>query len=278
MAPFCSRCSTLLTLLLKGLSRLTYRPTRLDTDEESGLVHVGDLMTYCLCDPDDTCGKAGGGGGCSSSRFAPPPSAGPKPLEEPKKKMRSMATWTVVSGMGAVGYASDAQWGDQYRPSLGANPCEVKSPFRGLSLADQDNEPPAVNAAEEEMSICPVRHVLVMCEEAHTRGKLHTGREQTKRDALTVAATAAGDTQAALELPQKDRPELLTPAPVLMPTSAGTPAAGAVRASPDCRVIRPLTGGLVGHLARRAYTWTPSSPSLIDVNLDFFLATSGSEK
>lgn len=41
------------------VSRLTYRLARLDTGEEPGPVHVGDLKTYYLPDPDDTDGEPG---------------------------------------------------------------------------------------------------------------------------------------------------------------------------------------------------------------------------
>ncbi|KAG0428009.1 hypothetical protein HPB47_024983 [Ixodes persulcatus] len=117
-----------------------------------------------------------------------------------------------------VGYASHARWRDQYRPSRGANPSEVRPPFRGLTLADRDDEPPAVYTAEEEAALCPVCHVLVVCQEAHTRGKLHTESDQRKKDAAAAAGATEGDIEAALKLLRRERPELLTPAPRWAPT------------------------------------------------------------
>ncbi|KAG0443192.1 hypothetical protein HPB47_015197 [Ixodes persulcatus] len=211
--------------------------------------------------PEDFGRVRSGRGGRSSSHSAQPPPAGPKPLEEPKKKMRSAATWTVVSGRGSVGYASHARWRDQYRPSRGANPSEVRPPFRGLTLADRDDEPPAVYTAEE--------------------GKLHTERDQRRKDAAAAAAATEGDIEAALKLLRRERPELLTPAPVLVPPTAPTPPALEVPPLRQSEPVRPAefidpspadssATGPGGPTTR-----TPPSPSLMDVDLDSFLAASG---
>ncbi|KAM7284813.1 uncharacterized protein ISCGN_001907 [Ixodes scapularis] len=125
----------------------------------------------------------------------------------------------------AVGYASHARWRDQYRPSRGVNPSEVRPPFRGLTLADRDDEPPAVYTAEEEAALCPVCHVLVVCQEAHAGGKLHTERDQRKKDAAAAAAATEEDIEAALKLLRRERPGLLTPAPDLVPPAAPIPRA-----------------------------------------------------
>ncbi|KAM7301074.1 uncharacterized protein ISCGN_016636 [Ixodes scapularis] len=124
-----------------------------------------------------------------------------------------------------VGYASHARWRDQYRPSRGVNPSEVRPPFRGLTLADRDDEPPAVYTAEEEAALCPVCHVLVVCQEAHAGGKLHTERDQRKKDAAAAAAATEEDIEAALKLLRRERPGLLTPAPDLVPPAAPIPRA-----------------------------------------------------
>ncbi|KAG0426159.1 hypothetical protein HPB47_026723 [Ixodes persulcatus] len=193
--------------------------------------------------PEDFGRVQSGRGGRSSSHSAQPPPAGPKPLGEPKKKMRSAATWTVVSGRGSVGYASHARWRDQYRPCRGANPSE----------------------------------------EAHTRGKLHTEKDQRRKDAAAAAAATEGDIEAALKLLRRKRPELLTPAPVLVPPTAPTPRALEVpplRQSEPVRLAEFIDSSPADSSATGPggpTTRTPPSPSLMDVDLDSFLAASGSE-
>lgn len=233
--------------------------------------------------PEDFRRVRSGRGGRSSSHSTQPPPAGPKPLEQAKKKTRSAATWTVVSGREAVGYASHARWRDQYRPSRGVNPSEVRPPFRGLTLADRDDEPPAVYTAEEEAALCPVCHVLVVCQEAHAGGKLHTERDQRKKDAAAAAAATEEDIEAALKLLRRERPGLLTPAPDLVPPAAPIPRALELPPLRQSEPVRPAefigpsptdssATGPGGPITR-----TLPSPSLMDVDLDSFLAASGSE-
>ncbi|KAG0444088.1 hypothetical protein HPB47_014188 [Ixodes persulcatus] len=222
--------------------------------------------------PEDFRRVRSGRGGRSSSHSAQPPPAGPKPPEEPKKKMRSAATWTVVSGRG-----------DQYRPSRGAKPSEVRPPFRDLTLTDRDDEPPAVYTAEEEVALCPVCHVWVVCQEAHTRGKLHTERDQRNKNAAAAAAANEGDIETALKLLRRERPELLIPAPVLVPPTAPIPRVLELPPLRQSEPVRPdefigpspadsSATGPGGPITR-----TPPSPSLMDVVLDSFLAASESE-
>ncbi|KAM7298068.1 uncharacterized protein ISCGN_018697 [Ixodes scapularis] len=185
----------------------------------------------------------------------------------------------------AKGFAASLahRWRDQYRPSRGVNPSEVRPPFRGLTLADRDDEPPAVYTAEEEVALCPVCHVLVVCQEAHTRGKLYTERDQRKKDAAAAAAATEEDIEAALKLLRRERPGLLTPAPDLVPPAAPIPRALELPPLRQSEPVRPAefigpsptdssATGPGGPITR-----TPPSPSLMDVDLDSFLAASGSE-
>ncbi|KAG0414991.1 hypothetical protein HPB47_007847 [Ixodes persulcatus] len=154
----------------------------------------------------------------------------------------------------------------QYRPSRRANPSELRQSFCGLTLADRDDEPPAVYTAEEEAALFPVCHVLVL-----------------NKDAAAAAAATAGDIQAALELLRRERPELLTPASVLVPTTVPIPRALELPPLSQSEPVWPA--GFIDTSPAdtsatgpgKPTTRTPPSPSLMNVDLDSFLVTSGSE-
>ncbi|KAM7312041.1 uncharacterized protein ISCGN_008946 [Ixodes scapularis] len=120
-------------------------------------------------------------------------------------------------------------------------------------------------------------------QEADTRGKLHTERDQRKRDAVAAAAATEGNIEAALKLLRRERPELLTPAPVLVPPATPIPRALELLPLRQSEPVRPAE--FIGPSPANSsatgpggpITRTPPSPSLMDVDLDSFLAASASE-
>lgn len=203
-----------------------------------------------------------------------------------------MATWTVVSNASVVSYASHARWRDQYRPSRGASPSDLRLPFRGLTMADRDEEPPATYTPEEEAALCVVCHVPLICETTHNSGALHAERVRAKKDAAAAAAAVAENIEAALELIRRERPELLTrttqPSAAGVPTSCPTgdprptdPVQQGPQIPPEPTMPLPPTSGNesdgLSDTDPGEATRTPWPLLQMDMDVDAFLAASGSE-
>ncbi|KAH9376460.1 hypothetical protein HPB48_002542 [Haemaphysalis longicornis] len=82
------------------------------------------------------------------------------------------------------------RWRDQARPERGDDPEGVPPPFRGLTLADRDDEPPPAFSEDERRALCGTCGTLVVSWDAHRIGALHL--ERTARNQRAARAAAAG--------------------------------------------------------------------------------------
>ncbi|XP_064469873.1 uncharacterized protein LOC135384605 [Ornithodoros turicata] len=246
--------------VISRLSRLSYRLRRVNTAEETGPVHVGDLKRYHERDhaadegdesirpPNQLQGDQGGfSPRTPNPRHATPnavvrdrsatrstrlprrgsrtaPSAGPTPRATPSH--HSVATWTVQVGEEPVCFVSSRRWRDQPRPLRGGASETVAATFRGHLLSDRHpSEPPAVYTEEETARLCGTCGGLVIHRTTHELGDRHRTALATRTPAVPDAppAPSAEDAvAAALRILREFRPELLL--------EAGSPPRGTATA------------------------------------------------
>ncbi|KAH9379633.1 hypothetical protein HPB48_020042 [Haemaphysalis longicornis] len=188
-------------------------------------------------------GPNGQGGG----QGFPGHGGGPSVVDSPAtKKLRSAATWTVVVDGAAVSYCTRSRWRNQARPERGDDLEGVPPPFRGLTLAERDDQPQPAFSEKERRALCATCRTLVVSWDAHRIGALHLERTARKeRVARAAAAGAAGlgwsapygltaaFEEAAVRVLMATRPDLLTAA-----------ERGLVSGEPlECAATQGLAGG-----------------------------------
>lgn len=152
----------------------------------------------------------------------------------------------MVADGAAVSYCARSRWRDQARPERGDDPEGVPPPFRGLTLAERDDEPPPAFSEDERRALCGTCGTLVVSWDAHRIGALHLERTaRSQRAARAAAAGAAGLRwsapsgltagleEAAVRVLMATRPDLLTAV-----------ARGLVSGEPlECAASQGLAGG-----------------------------------
>ncbi|KAH9379391.1 hypothetical protein HPB48_013594 [Haemaphysalis longicornis] len=122
----------------------------------------------------------------------------------------------------------------------------VPPPFRGLTLAERDDEPPPAFSEEERRALCGTCGTLVVSWDAHRIGALHLERTARNQRAARAAAAGAaglrwsapsgltaGLEEAAVRVLMATRPDLLTAV-----------ARGLVSGEPlECAANQGLAGG-----------------------------------
>lgn len=130
----------------------------------------------------------------------------PQEVSQPRARLRSVATWTIVHAGQPVAWASRSRWASQPRPLRGADSASVPPPFRGVTLADRHPADPLLPYTEEERrALCSVCNVPVIHRSAHLRGPLHRARMELSR----AVRASESDFAAAIALIQRERPQLL---------------------------------------------------------------------